>query len=510
MPTEYTLEIAGEEYPCVDYRYVRDYRFYGKLIEAIIPEWIAGIAGNDAIAIKRDGATVTSGAVKLVAPFEGVGKGMGTIVTGYTKEMKHATLLVNARTYNADPHDIIIDDLGSSDLTDGTTNLYGSNIVVELGSNDESKFNRKMTYNEVAFITGWEVYANPLGVLDFKSQCGVDRSTSVAFKHGELLESWIKPHTLNHLVKKTKVIVLGAFEGDFEFYGIAGVGTDVLTIPRKNLIDDNTCSLAAAAAYADMQNTLKTGAMNVIDTYAGAAYDVYDTVKVADPRFGLDEDVRLYRIERHVDKDGEHTKIFYTNITKLTGNGPYLLSLPDQHLETGQRVLRDHGRTSVNVIDKANLDSTGKIKADTCITEFGSYQGSAEIQSVGDDEWSESGVTYVVAWTGPLYPAIDGVMYVITNCQFDLNRGGSIGYGKGKMQYNLNGAGWVDFGTEQQTTAEDFTTYTKDPTDVSTAVNQTIQMRFLITSTIDGGTCIGRGRRPITMMYAKLYRRDIS
>lgn len=359
--TEYTLEIAGTEYPWVDLRYVRDYKFYGKLIEAIIPEWVAAIAGNDAITIKRDGATVTSGKIKKIRPFEGPGEGIGMVVTGYTKEMKHAKLLVNVRTYNADPEDILIDDIGSSDITDGTTNAYGAPIVVEFGSNDESKFSRKHVYDEVAFITGWEIYVNPTGALDFKSQCGVDRSASVAFKHGELLQKWVKPDMLNYLMIKTKVIVLGALEAEFEFYGIAGVGTDVKTIPRKNLIDDNTCALAAAAVYADMQNVVRVGVMEVIDTYEGAAYDVYDTVHVVDSRFDLDQNVRIYRIERHVGKEGEHTKIFYTNVTKLTCNGRFLLDLGKEELDVGQRVVRDFGRTVVNVIDKDALNAGGSV-----------------------------------------------------------------------------------------------------------------------------------------------------
>ena len=361
--SRFTVEIAGTEYPWTEIAYERDFKFYGKCIEVWIPAWISGISGDDAIVIKRDGSAVTEGEIKKIEPFESIVGGVGMKVTGYTNEQDSEKLPAASRTYNADPQTIITNNLNSN-LSAGTISAYGSSVAMEFGSSDNARFDRKQVVEETCFVTGWEIYVSPASAVDFKSACGTDRSATVKFVHGELLHRWDQPHLVNIRDKVTKVIVLGALEGDYLAYGLAGSGDDVMTLDRKNLIDDNTCELAAAVVLADAENDVIMGSFYAINTYSGAAFDVYDTVRIEDARFGVSGDYRIYRIEVRVFAGGEETKIYYTNVTHLTANGERLLDRGIWTLKSGQRVLRDMGRGSHNIINLAVLDENGDINLD--------------------------------------------------------------------------------------------------------------------------------------------------
>lgn len=514
MPTEYTLEIAGEKYPWEGLYYERDYKFFGKLIDVTIPYWETAILGNDVIIIKREGSAVTKGKVKKILPYEGVEKGIGMQVIGYTDELKHVTLPANARTYNADPATILKDDLGSTDLTEGTINNYGANIAVEFGSADESKFNRKQVHEELAFITGYEMYVNPSSALDFKSQCGVDRSSSIIFKHGDLLEKWAEPHTWNHLVQKTKVVVLGRFEGSHLMYGTAGAGTNVLELSRKNLINLDTCGKAATAIYADAQNVLQRGAFDGVDDSAGAGFDVYDTIRVEDSRFGLAGNFRVYRIERRIGKDlAEHTRIFYTNIAKLTGNGPILLDLENDMLVEGQSIFRDFGQSPIIPLDTTKIDTTTRtLDATGLMTTVGTKAGDiGRIQDKDTDgEYSQRDGTWATLWSDVSY-ALDGVKFIIKRFQF---------WAKGTQyggnpdchvmgEYRFGAGDWIIAASDTYPAAN--TGHWVDSGEITTnnegANNEAIEMRIRGYAESDEGAAVVS--KPYIQLQQKQYRRAL-
>ena len=393
----WTVEVGSlGELPKASLHYVRAAPFQAGAIEAVIPEWRSDIAGGDLITVKRNGIVKARGKVYTIDPVE-TSEGLWMRLTGAGPEKKHAETDVANRNENTRPHTIISNNLTDTDLTAGTLDDYGSDIAMEFGTSDDAKWSRGDAYEEVAFVTGWELYRSPLGVLDFRAQCGVDRGKTptggygtVAFKHGENVYEWVKPHRENHLQKASRVVVLGSLEDTYQNVGVAGSGSPVRRIPRKNLVSNGTCQSAAEAVLADIQNPIVSGVISVDDE--GLEYDVYDTVWVYHSRFS-DADYRVYRIEKWVDgEDGETTHVTYTNLTKLASNGPLLLEAGKEGLMAGQAALRHLTSSRLNVINLGALDASRNVDLSSTGVVGAVGTGKIEDDAVNQDKLNVSGV----------------------------------------------------------------------------------------------------------------------
>jgi len=134
-------------------------------------------------------------------------------------------------------------------------------------------------------------------------------------------------------------------------YGAAETGTYSFgdperTINHKNLINSDTCGKAATALLADHQNEVKECRIRVVDTYAGKAYDVFDTVKVVDDILGISENLRIHHIKRTFKPlTGERTELSLSNVTKLCCSGKLLLAAGEAYLARGPQGYEVFGRT---------------------------------------------------------------------------------------------------------------------------------------------------------------------
>ena len=396
-----TAEIAGELYPTHRISYARNYPFGPTRASIVVVGWESGLAGGDAVEIKRDEVLVWKGKAYDIRPY--IEKGVYQEIYAFSLEKKHEDLDVVDREKLDAPEDFIDDGLAGSDLSAGALNAYGADINMRFGSTDDAKWNRISQNNELAFVTGWEIYTSPAGVVDFKLACGVDRGqtpagTTVEFKYGELLVDWDRraPHRVYSRDIVDVVKVLGHREGDYMAVGTAGAGADVRKFARKSLIEDDTCGKAAAAILADIVNATQYGCMHVIDTYAGAAYDLYDTVSVVDRRYGINGDYRIYKILKEWTPDaGESTRIWVTNLTKITGNGPFMLDKTKYRMTAGARAIRDMGRGAQSIINPDALDFEGNIDPGT-LGGIG-WVNYESFQFIGE---SEDGYTITEAGTG--------------------------------------------------------------------------------------------------------------
>jgi len=254
-----------------------------------------------------------------------------------------------------------------------------------------SKFNRRQAIQSICEIVGWECWSTPVGLLFFTSQIQADRTSTIRFKRGELLQSWIDPFTLlaNHKVEK--ISVAGHNIGDLMATGSAqvggyGVGSREATINLRHIKTNAACSEAATALLADWQNDVYTGRFEAIDTFDGHAYDVGDLIKVVDDDFDVDGDYRISSIERWFDAEHvETTRLGITNISKLTLNGPYLL-------EPGEKAIID---------SYMGVDELGKIHhfADTrTLTQWLiKHVFHESFEKVDTDIWTEAGTGTIIA-----------------------------------------------------------------------------------------------------------------
>jgi len=353
--TNYKVEIGGDEYPFLSLAYERDYSLEPQPFNVVLPT-LEPISGGDIVKIYRDGDEVYRGKIyrlKKVADNEGT----RLVVSGVDLKRKIGLLRMVNRRVNSDPSTQISNNLANSDLSPGTIDSYGSNIVMEYGSEDESKFTRRRGFEEICFVTGWEIFVNPAGALDFKSQCGTDLSSSIVFKRGELLQCYQEPYMINQFFKVKKVIVLGQSQSYYLIYGEAestgyASGDPEKTINRKNLVTFDTCEKAATSLLADFENDVKLAEIQVVDAYQGKAYDVFDTVKLVDPLLDIDESLRIHHIERRVSADGgELTVLGLTNLSKLSASGPFLLYPGELFIEEGSRGADNYAKSPVPTID---------------------------------------------------------------------------------------------------------------------------------------------------------------
>ncbi|GAH76196.1 unnamed protein product, partial [marine sediment metagenome] len=170
-------------------------------------------------------------------------------------------------------------------LNHGTFDVFPSSIAFEFGADWESRWKMRDAWLRICQVTGWEIYVSPLGAVDFKDACGVDRGktpvgVTTKFQTGENILKWIKPHREDHTMIAGDVKVIGRREGIYQAYGSTGNTEPIRKLYFKDLHSINTCNPAAFKIKEDMGNPVITGRFNFIDT--GLTYDVYDTVQIVD------------------------------------------------------------------------------------------------------------------------------------------------------------------------------------------------------------------------------------
>lgn len=409
---EYSLEINDVEYPFTSLYYKRSAPFVEEPITATIPGKQT-VTGEDKIEILEDAVVKTTGRVHNFGYTKGKG-GVFTKIIGSTLERDAAEIEEFARLFNQPPNLIITRDItliatikAVPRLTAGVINGYGSNLPFEFGSDWDNRWNIKPVWQRVALVTGWEIYVSPTGVVDFKAACGVDRGKTPAvsttkFQSGENILNWTKPHFEDHTMIAGEVFVIGRKEGVFQAYASAGAGNPVRKIYLKDLHTPDTCQAAATAILADMANPVVTGRFNAIDE--GLTYDVYDTVQIVDEDYGIDADYRIYEFEKWITPEKAYIGLMYTNLTKMTGNGPLLIGRGKGTLLKGQEALKQITTTKTSLKDEARLY---KFSGED-ITGYNTGTIATGVVTVNKD-WTQlqTGVGVGRSWIRSITPVID-------------------------------------------------------------------------------------------------------
>lgn len=362
MP-RYTLEINDVVYPWESLYYKRSAPITEDPITAVIPGKQT-VTGEQKIEILEDSVVKTTGRVHGFGYVKGR-DGISTKIIGSTLE-RDATEYGTFERINsvAQPQTRIANDMqllipkGIPRLTAGALDVYGSVLPFEFGADWESRWKIRDCWERIALVSGWEIYVSPTGAVDFKAQCGVDRGVTpvgltTKFQSGENILRWLKPHFEDHTQIAGEVIVIGRREGVFQAYGKSGAGDPVRKFNYRDLHTPDLCSSAASSIDADLGKALKTGRFQAID--AGLTYDVYDTVQIVDKDYGVDGDYRIYEIEKYISPEKVFANIYYTNLTKMTGNGPLLIARAKRTLMKGQEALKQVTTTPLTLRDEARL-----------------------------------------------------------------------------------------------------------------------------------------------------------
>jgi len=337
---EYTVFIDDKEYWFTSLKYKRSYKLKPQPFTITVPltyDITSSLLGKYA-EIKRDNDTVFKGKIKSLE------KGQGTVnLSGNDMWDQLSKLLVPYRRNSASAGTQVQEQIQNTDLTEGTIQS-GDVIDMEYGSNEDSKFTRLRALREICFVTGYELYMSPTGTVDFKPSCGQALSEQIKFKAGELLKNWTEPFKIiDDRIKK--VIVIGAGSKDNMCVGEAHVigyldGDPVKQINRKNLVTDETCTSAAQKLLDDLKNQIRYAKIDVIDTFKGRAYDIFDGIYVRDDYLGIAGLFRIFEIEKSFNLEtGETTKIGICNLNHITSNAEYTI-------EKGEGAINDLlGRT---------------------------------------------------------------------------------------------------------------------------------------------------------------------
>jgi len=364
----YQVLIADKEYPFTSLQYERSYKLQSQPFTIVLPV-VENIASLSTVEINRDDELVYKGKIYKIGKTIHPHLGKHFVLRGF--DLKHKLPFLPSvgeeygelwgRPTGTDLKNHVNDQLANSDLTAGTLNNTGKTYPVIFGT-PNSKFNRRQAIQSICEIVGWECWTTPVGLLFFASQIQADRTNTIRFKRGELLQSWIDPFKLlaNHKVEK--ITVAGHNIGDLMAKGSAqtggyGVGSREATFNLRYIKTDAACDDAATALLADIQNDVYCGRFEAIDTFDGHAYDVGDLIKVVDDEFSVDGNYRISSIERWFDAERvETTRIGITNISKLTLNGPYLLDPGEKAIIDGYMGVDELGKI-VHFTDSRALTS---------------------------------------------------------------------------------------------------------------------------------------------------------
>jgi hypothetical protein len=408
MP-RYTLEINDVDYSWSSLYYKRTAPITEDPINAVIPGKQT-VTGEHKIKILEDGVAKTTDRVHGFGYVKGR-DGVSTKVIGSTLERDATETETFARIDAvAQPNIRIENDITqihvhkvAPRLEKGTLDAFGSTLPFEFGSDWENRWKIRECWQRIALVSGWEIYVSPTGIVDFQSACGVDRGKTpgggidtVKFQTGENIMRWTNPHFEDHTMIAGEVLVIGRKEGVFQAYGSSGAAQPTRKVYLKDLHTPDMCETAAASIDADMGNALVTGRFNAID--AGLTYDVYDTVQIVDKDYGVDGDYRIYGLEKWINPERIYASIFYTNLTKMTGNGPLLIDRGKRTLMKGQEALKQVTTTPLTLREESRLfkyigeDTTGytltqaaggtvTVAKDFCTLSSGAGLGQSIIES---------------------------------------------------------------------------------------------------------------------------------
>jgi len=332
------------EFPFTSLSYERSFSLRAQPFSVTIPV-IENVASLEGVQINRDDDLVYEGKIYEIEKFIDPRLGKHFYLRGF--DLKHKLPFLPSigeeyfelwgRPSGTELKNHVNDQLANSDLTAGTLDNTTKTYPVIFGT-PNSKFNRRQAILAICEITGWECFVQPNGTLDFQSQIQTDRTATIRFKRGELLQSWIEPYKVLIGQKVEKITVVGHNIGDLMATGSAQTGgytsaSREKTIPFRHIKVNAACVDSATALLADWQNDVNYGKFEAVDAFEGHAYEVGDLIKVADDEFGVDGNYRVFWIGRSVDATrAETTKIGITNVSKLTLNGPYLLNPGEQKL----------------------------------------------------------------------------------------------------------------------------------------------------------------------------------
>lgn len=355
---KFEVKINALSYPFTDLEATHSYKVEPQTFTVTIPDAGDVFTNDDWCEIYRDNVLWNKGRIKKIRRLPDNSIELSGFDPLHSLKKLKATNRTEARVAAGTQ---VSNQLTGTDLTAGTIQA-GDTISMEYGSDEESRFERTQVFKELCFVEGYELYRSPAGAVDFKTACGTDRSATIIFKKEKdgLLKQWVDPHTLDISNKVTRIVVIGQGQGDQMDYGLAGgaVGSPEKVINRKNLRNSDICTKAATQALADFQNTIEYGTIDVIDTFTGLAYDVYDTIKVIDTNIGVDGNVRIAEITKKFSlKTGEETLIKICTLIHITSNAEFLLDTGEGFINDLAGRKRDFGQTEQVVVRKIIYDN---------------------------------------------------------------------------------------------------------------------------------------------------------
>jgi len=341
----YSAEIAAVEYPFTYLKYKRNYKIEAQPFEVHVPK-LESVAIGNVMEIKRDEESVIKGNIIDIWKQMSSERGVSYILKAYDFKRKWNFLPAIGeeladkswgRPIGTDLTQHLRDQLINTSLTEGTFNNTTKTYPMIYGSTN-AKIDRRRVANEILFVTGWEFFANPTGVCDFKSAVGTDLSSTISFKRYENLLAWAEPFKLRGGHKVERIVVEGRNIGDLLIYGIKNgvgyiIGDPEKWINHKTLVSTDACTNAATKLLDDMENNVSYGELEVIDEYTGKAYDVFDTVKIVDDQFGINGNYRLMGFEKEFDSErkGERTILEICDLTHMF-NASQILQSGEEHL----------------------------------------------------------------------------------------------------------------------------------------------------------------------------------
>lgn len=223
----------------------------------------------------------------------------------------------------------LFNDLAIGEIQDG------AKVGMEYGSDDSGSYYRTQALQEIQFVSGYELYIHPDGYVNYKTQCGTDRTATVVFDFkGQLLE-WIVPNktSSDHVVERVEVIGAGNLETMvFGRGGSSSTTVPTKTIAHKSLVTDGACTSAAAALYDDFSRaTIQWGKFEARmgNTWnSGVPFDYLDKVTILDTDKGIYiTDARILELDVTVTSTGvEKCDVTYATLTHV-GNAEYTVDV---------------------------------------------------------------------------------------------------------------------------------------------------------------------------------------
>ena len=191
-------------------------------------------------------------------------------------------------------------------FTLGTLEPYGYGVYGQLGNFE----NRLAKMKRIADYIGWDVWVTPDGKLNFKPSRGEDKSSTVILESGKNCK--VVENLIDYSSRFDKITLLGAGQGDAQISYTVSVDP-LPSNPKEGIfIESDITDLETLMKRAQvLLNEYKEPKKSVKIEVVGPLFEAHagDTVRVKDTHTGLDENIRVYKVERRFSTSGEEVTV---------------------------------------------------------------------------------------------------------------------------------------------------------------------------------------------------------